>query len=138
MKYWLVKSEPETWSWDDQLAAPGATTEWDGVRNAQACNNMKAMSAGDRAFFYHSGKDRQIVGVVEIVKEAYADPTDEKSRAVMVDVKAVETLPEPITLKAIKADERLAELALVRQSRLSVMPIDAKSWKFIRRMAGLK
>ncbi len=134
MNYWLVKSEPNTWSWDDQLEAKGKRTHWDGVRNHQASNNMKAMKKGDRALFYHSGKDRQIVGIVEIVKEYYPDPTDEKGKFGMVDVKAVETLPEPVSLKDVKADERLKDIALVRQSRLSVMPIDKDSWKILCKM----
>ena len=106
MKYWLIKTEPGNWSWEDQLKAKGQRTSWDGVRNAQACNNMKAMSKGDRAFFYHSVKEKTIVGIVEIVKQAYPDPSDESGRAVMVDVKAVEAMPELVTLKQIKADER--------------------------------
>ncbi len=136
MKYWLVKSEPETWSWQDQLDAK--TTEWDGVRNAQAANNLKAMSKGDRALFYHSGKQRQVVGVVEVMREAYPDPGDEAGRFVMVDVKAVTTLPEPVSLKQIKQDAKLAHLALVRQPRLSVMPVDVAAYKRICAMGGLK
>ena len=135
-KYWLVKSEPNTWSWDDQVKK--GVEHWDGVRNHQASNNMKDMKIGDRAFFYHSVNEKQIVGIVEVVKEYYPDHTDESGRFGMVDVKAVEPMPEPVTLKQIKADERLQELPLVKQSRLSVSPVDAKSWKIICRMGGLK
>jgi len=136
MAYWLVKSEPGTWSWDDQVR--DKTTHWDGVRNYQASNNMKAMKIGDRAFFYHSVNEKRIVGIVEVVKEYYPDPSDKSGRFGMVDVKAVEPLPNPVTLADIKADERLAELGLVRQSRLSVSPVDAKSWKIICKMGGVK
>ncbi|MBI1375691.1 MAG: EVE domain-containing protein [Phycisphaera sp.] len=138
MNYWLVKSEPDVWSWSDQCKAKGRTTAWEGVRNAQACNNMKLMRKGDRAFFYHSNKDRQIVGVVEVVKEAYPDPTDETGRFVMVDLRALEALKAPVTLAEIKAAPRLSEMALVRQSRLSVMPIDPSAWKTIMKMAEMK
>ncbi|MEX0885299.1 MAG: EVE domain-containing protein [Phycisphaeraceae bacterium] len=136
MKYWLVKSEPDTWSWQDQIDAK--TTHWDGVRNHQASNNLKAMSKGDRALFYHSGKAREVVGIVEVTREYYPDPSDKSERFGMVDVKAVKALPEPVTLKAIKAEPKLAELALVRQPRLSVMPVDAAAWKRICAMGGLK
>lgn len=135
MAYWLMKSDPETWSWEDQVKA--GTAEWDGVRNYQAANNMKAMRRGDRAFFYHSGGDKLIMGVVEIVREYYPDPTDQSGRFGMVDVKPVAAAKTPMTLAAIKADKSLSHLALVRQSRLSVMPVDAKSWARICRMAGL-
>jgi predicted RNA-binding protein with PUA-like domain len=131
---WLVKSEPATWSWQQQVAA--GTTHWDGVRNAQACNFLKAMRIGDRAFFYHSGEERRIVGIVDIVREAYPDPGDPSGRFVMVDVRAVRALPRPVTLAAIKADERLHHLALVRQSRLSVMPIDPASWALLLALSG--
>lgn len=135
MAYWLVKSEPGTWSWDDQVKAK--RTHWDGVRNHQAANNLKAMAKGDRALFYHSGKDRQIVGIVEIVKTYYPDPSDESQRFGMVDVKTVAALPKPVSLVDIKADDKLNHLALVRQSRLSVMPIDDASWRRLCKMGGL-
>jgi len=135
MNYWLMKSEPGTWSWDDQLKA--GIAEWDGVRNHQAANNMKAMNNGDQAFFYHSGKGPEIVGIVEIAKEYHPDPTDESERFGMVSVKALETLPNPVSLKTIKAEERLAQLPLVRQPRLSVMPVDGESWRIIRELGGL-
>lgn len=134
MAYWLVKSEPGTWSWDDQLR--DRVTYWDGVRNYQASNNMKAMKRGDECFFYHSGKDREIVGIVKVVKEYYPDHTDKTGRFGMVDVEAVRTLDRPVTLAEIKAEPRLGEILLVRNSRLSVMPLDDASWKLILKMAG--
>lgn len=136
MKYWLVKSEPGTWSWDDQLR--DKRTHWDGVRNYQAANNMKAMQVGDLAMFYHSGKDREIVGIVKIVKPYYPDPSDKSERFGMVDVEAVATLPKPVSLSQVKEDEKLSHLALVRQSRLSVMPVDAAAWKRICKLAEYK
>ncbi len=138
MAYWLFKSEPGAWSWDDQVKSGRKGAEWDGVRNHQANNNMKAMKKGDRGFFYHSVNEKRVVGIVEVVKEWYLDPSDESGRYGMVDVAAVEAMPEPVTLAQVKADERLAELPLIKQSRLSVMPIDARSWKLICRMGGLK
>ncbi len=129
MAYWLMKSEPGTWSWDDQVR--DGVAEWDGVRNHQAANNMKAMEIGDKAFFYHSVKEKRVVGIVEIVKEYYPDPTDASGRFGMVDVKALEPMAKPVTLADIKAEPRLSELALVRQSRLSVTPIDDDAWDLI-------
>lgn len=134
MAYWLVKSEPGTWSWDQHVAA--GTAEWDGVRNAQANNNMKAMAVGDKAFFYHSGDERRILGVLEVVREAYPDPTDPKGRAVMVDFKALGPLARPVTLAEIKADGRLDHIALVRHTRLSVMPIDDDAWGVIQELGS--
>ncbi len=133
--YWLMKSEPETYAWDE-LVSEGRDY-WDGVRNHQAANNMKAMKVGDRAFFYHSGKTREIVGVVEIVKEYYPDHTDPSGRFGMVDVAAAGPLATPVSLAAIKADARLAELALVRHSRLSVMPVSAAHWRILCAMGGI-
>jgi predicted RNA-binding protein with PUA-like domain len=135
MAYWLMKSEPGTWSWDDQMR--DRVAEWDGVRNHQASNNLKAMRVGDRAFFYHSVNEKRIVGIVEVVREYYPDPSDPSGKFGMVDVKALEPLPRPVGLKDIKADPVLQELPLIRQSRLSVMPIDADSWQRICRMGGL-
>ena len=129
MAYWLVKSEPGTWSWDDQVR--DGTTFWDGVRNYQASNNLKAMKKGDRCFFYHSVNEKQIVGIVEVVKEHYPDPTDAKGRFGMVDVKAIKPMAEPVTLADIKAEPRLENLALVRQSRLSVLPVSDDEWQLI-------
>ena len=138
MKYWLMKSEPGAWSWDDQVKAGKKGAEWDGVRNYQASNNMKAMKKGDRAFFYHSVNEKCVVGIVEVVKEYYSDPSDASGRFGMVDVAAAAPMPSPVTLADIKAEERLADLPLIKQSRLSVMPIDAKSWKLICKMGGVK
>lgn len=132
MAYWLVKSEPHTWSWDDQVK--DGVTFWDGVRNYQARNNMKAMKIGDKAFFYHSGKERAIVGIVEVVKEFYPDPSDESGKFGMVDFKAVKALDTPVTLAQIKAEDSLEDIALVRQSRLSVMPIKEDEWKTILKL----
>lgn len=134
MAYWLIKTEPHTWSWKDQ--ANKGITSWDGVRNYQASNNLKAMKVGDLAFFYHSGDERQIMGIVEVIKPYYPDPSDPKGRFGMVDVKTMRSLPYPIALKDIKEDSRLQHLALVRQSRLSVMPIDEESWNTLIQMAS--
>ncbi|OJX68535.1 EVE domain-containing protein [Magnetospirillum sp. 64-120] len=135
MKYWLVKSEPGAWSWDDQVRE--AVTAWTGVRNYQASNFLKAMKVGDRCFFYHSVDEKRIVGIVEVVKEAYVDPTADDPRWVCPDLKAVCPVVTPVTLAQIKAEPRLAELPLIRQSRLSVMPIDGESWAIICAMAGV-
>lgn len=135
MAYWLLKTEPGHWSWEDQSRK--GVEHWDGVRNYQAAANLKAMRVGDRAFFYHSVNEKRIVGIVEVVREYYPDPTDASGRFGMVDVKAVEPLPRPVTLEEIKADPRLAHLALVRQSRLSVMPVDPASWDLILARGGL-
>jgi len=135
MAYWLVKSEPGTWSWDDQVKK--GVEHWDGVRNYQASNNLKAMKKGDLAFFYHSVNEKQIVGIVEVVREYYPDHTDESGRFGMVDVKAVKPVESPVTLAAIKARDDLADLALVRQSRLSVVPVNDVQWKIICEMGGI-
>ncbi len=136
MAYWLVKSEPSTYSWA-QMVKDGRTF-WSGVRNHQAANNMKAMKKGDRAFFYHSGDDKAVVGTVEIVKEYYPDNTDETGKFGMVDVKAGTALKTPVTLAAIKAEPKLKNLLLIRHSRLSVVPIDEPSWRLICTMGGSK
>lgn len=133
MAYWLMKTEPGAWSWDDQVR--NGVAEWDGVRNHQASNNMKAMRIGDRAFFYHSVNEKRIVGVVEVVKEYYPDPSDASGRFGMVDVRAVQSLNKPVTLSDIKGQASLADFALVRQSRLSVMPVTDAQWRLICRMA---
>lgn len=135
-QYWLVKSEPDSFSWDQQVA--NGVEPWTGVRNHMAKNNLKAMKKGDHAFFYHSNIGKEIVGVVEVVKEAYPDPTAEKGDWVSVDMKAVGPVAKPVTLAAIKADPALADLALVRLSRLSVVPISPAHWKHLSRMAGWK
>lgn len=132
---WLVKSEPEAFSWDQQVAV--GVEPWTGVRNAQAANNLRAMRTGDLAFFYHSNEGREIVGVVEVAREAYPDPTEETGRWACVDMRAVRPVPHPVTLAAIKADPRLQGLALIRQSRLSVVPIAAEHWAILSEMAGL-
>ena len=132
MKYWLIKTEPSTWSWDDQMQKK--TTHWDGVRNYQASNNLKAMGVGDLCFFYHSGDDRQIMGIVEVIRPYYPDLSDKTGRFGMVDVRTIKPLKTPVRLEGIKKEPRLAHLALVRQSRLSVMPIDEASWALILRM----
>ncbi|MEX0694461.1 MAG: EVE domain-containing protein [Rhodospirillales bacterium] len=136
MQYWLVKSEPESWSWADQVRV--GVEGWNGVRNYQAANNMKAMKLGDRAFFYHSVKEKSIVGIVEVVREYYPDASDPSGRFVMVDFKAVKPVPKPVSLADIKGEPRLAGLALLKQSRLSVVPIDAASWKIMSAMGGVK
>lgn len=133
--HWLVKSEPGAWSWADQVR--DQVTAWTGVRNHQAANALKAMKLGDTAFFYHSVAEKRIVGVVEVVREAYPDPTAADGRWVCVDLKAVMPVARPVTLAEIKEDPRLAELPLIRQSRLSVMPIDDQSWKILCGLAGV-
>ena len=138
MAYWLFKSEPGAWSWDNQVKKGKAGEPWDGVRNYQANNNMKAMKLGDLGFFYHSVDEKRIVGIVRVCREWRLDPKDPKATFGMVDVEAVEPVPNPVTLEDIKADERLAELPLIKQSRLSVLPIDAKSWKIICQKGGVK
>ena len=136
MRHWLLKSEPSAYSWE-QLVKDGRTT-WNGVRNFQAANNLKAMAVGDRAFFYHSNEGLAIVGIVEIVKAAYPDPGDKSGRFVMVDVKPVAPVKNPVTLAQIKAEKKLADFALVRQSRLSVVPVSAEEWRLVCGMAGVK
>lgn len=134
MAYWLLKSEPDAYSWDD-LVRDGETT-WDGVRNHQASNNLKAMQVGDEAFYYHSNIGKEVVGVVRIVKTAYPDPTDDTGRWVAVTVAPVAPVRESVTLAQMKAEPRLEELALIRQSRLSVVPVSSEHWKIILEMAG--
>jgi len=136
MQYWLFKSEPGSWSWDDQVKK--GVEHWNGVRNYQADNNMKAMKIGDKGFFYHSVKEKQIVGVVEIVKEHYPDPSDKSGRFGMVDVKTLYPVKRPVTLAEIKQEPALKDLALVRQSRLSVVPVSKAEWKVMCKMAGIK
>ena len=134
MNYWLIKSEPETWSWQQQLKKGVKGELWDGVRNYQAANFMKAMKKGDLAFFYHSGKEKAIVGITEIIKESQPDPSDESGRFVAVTVKAKTALDKAVTLSAIKTEPTLSELLLLRQSRLSVMPIPKSAWNRILQM----
>jgi len=135
MAYWLFKSEPNTWSWDDQLAKADAGEGWDGVRNHQAGNNMKAMEIGDLGFFYHSVSEKQIVGIVDVIEKWHLDPTDPTGKFGMVTVRAVTSVTAPVTLAQIKAEPRLADFALVRQSRLSVVPVTDEEWALLLSMA---
>jgi predicted RNA-binding protein with PUA-like domain len=137
MAYWLFKTEPETWSWEDQKKKGAKGEPWSGVRNFQAASNMKAMKKGDLGFFYHSGEERRIVGIVEVIGEYRPDPTDEKGRFGLVDVKAVKDVPNPVTLAEIKSDPRFRDMVLVKYSRLSVQPVTADEWKQILKMGGL-
>ncbi|MCB2128697.1 MAG: EVE domain-containing protein [Rhodobacteraceae bacterium] len=137
MAYWLFKSEPDTWSWEQQLAKGDAGEEWHGVRNYQARNNMRAMKLGDRGFFYHSNIGKEVVGVVEVCALSHPDSTTDDPRWDCVDIKAVEALRRPVSLDEIKADERLAEMVLVKNSRLSVQPVTETEWKIIRELGGL-
>ena len=133
MKYWLIKSEPSTWSWNDQVK--NKKTMWDGVRNYQARNNLKLMKKNDLCFFYHSVKEKSVVGVVKVIKESYTDPTDKSKKFVAVDVMMEKSLLNPVTLEKIKSKKTLAHILLLKQSRLSVMPIDKKSWDTIIKMS---
>jgi len=137
MAYWLFKSEPNTWSWDDQVKKGKAGEEWDGVRNYQARNFMRAMKKGDLGFFYHSVNEKRIVGIVEVVAEAHPDSTDGSGTWECVDIAAVEPVPNPVTLEDIKAAPKLADMVLVNNSRLSVQPVTDSEWKTIRKMGGL-
>ena len=133
--YWLMKSEPDVWSIDQQKKAGSKGAPWDGVRNYQAAKNLKNMNKGDLCFFYHSNIGKEIVGIVEVIRESYIDKTDKSGRFVAVTVKFKNKLPTPITLEKIKKNKDLSHLALIKQSRLSVMPIDSKSWKIINNMS---
>lgn len=137
MRYWLFKSEPSVWGWSDQVAKGDTGEEWDGVRNYQARNFMREMAVGDRGFFYHSQKEKAVVGTVEVIAEAHPDSTTDDPRWECVDIKALEAAREPVTLEMIKADPRLSEMVLVRNSRLSVQPVTAEEWRIICDMAGL-
>ena len=137
MKYWLMKSEPDVWSIKQQKKAGKKGVAWDGVRNYQAANNLKAMKMGDLCFFYHSNIGKEIVGVVEVIKEHFIDPTDKEKRFVAVQLKFKQKLEVPVTLEKIKQIKELSELALIKQSRLSVMPIDSKSWKIICKLGKI-
>ena len=137
MNYWLVKSEPDVWSIDQQAQAGAKGTMWDGVRNYQAANNLKKMSKGDLCFFYHSNIGKEIVGIVEVIKTSFIDPTDPLKRFVAVQMKFKEKLAKPITLESIKKTKELKDLSLIKQSRLSVMPINPKSWKILCKMGKL-
>ncbi|MDX2096074.1 MAG: EVE domain-containing protein [Alphaproteobacteria bacterium] len=136
MRYWLFKSEPSCWSWQQQVQAGAGGTAWSGVRNHLAKQNMMAMKSGDRGFFYHSNVGKEIVGIVEVIRDYYPDPTDATARFVMVDVKAVAPLPRPVTLAQVKATPALAKMSLVTSMRLSVQPVTAAEWTLICRMGG--
>ena len=135
--YWLLKSEPDVWSIDQQKKAGSKGAPWDGVRNYQAAKNLKTMKKGDQCFFYHSNIGKEIVGIVEVVEEAYIDKTDQSGRFVAVTVKFIKKLEKPITLENIKKIKELRHLSLIKQSRLSVMPIDSKSWKILNKMGNI-
>ena len=137
MAHWLLKSEPATWSWQQQVAAGPKGTCWNGVRNHQAKQNLIAMKVGDQGFFYHSGDGKAVVGIVEVVRDYYPDHTDESGRFGMVDVRAVKPLPSAVTLEAIKAEPKLRAMVLVNKSRLSVQPVTEAEWRLICRMGGL-
>ena len=137
MNYWLLKSEPDVWSIDQQIKAGAKGADWDGVRNYQAANNLRKMNKGDLCFFYHSNVGKEIVGIVEIIKTAFSDPTDKTAKFVAVKVKFKKKLKTPVSLENIKKNKELKDLSLIRQSRLSVMPIDTKSWKIILKMGSI-
>ena len=134
MQYWLVKSEPDVWSIDQQKKAGNKGAPWDGVRNYQAAKNLKSMKRGDQCFFYHSNIGKEIVGIVEVIKENYTDKTDQSGQFVAVTVKFLRKLGKSVTLAEIKKNKQLGHLSLIKQSRLSVMPIDSKSWKILNNM----
>ena len=137
MNYWLLKSEPNVWSIDQQLKVGAKGADWDGVRNYQAANNLKKMKKGDLCFFYHSNIGKEIVGIVEVIKTAFIDPTDKEKRFVAVKVKYKSKLKTPVSLEKIKKNKDLKDIALIKQSRLSVMPIDTKCWKIILKMGSI-
>ena len=137
MQYWLLKSEPDVWSIDQQKKAGKKGAPWDGVRNYQAANNLKKMKKGDLCFFYHSNIGKEIVGIVEVIKTAFIDPTDREKRFVAVKVKYKSKLKTPVSLENIKKNKDLKDIALIKQSRLSVMPIDTKCWKIILKMSSI-
>ena len=137
MRYWLLKSEPDVWSVDQQIKAGSKGANWDGVRNYQAANNLKSMKKGDLCFSYHSNIGKEIVGIVEVIKTAFIDPTDKKKKFVAVKVRFKSKLQTPVTLENIKKNKDLSHLAIIKQSRLSVMPVDYKSWKIINNMSKI-
>jgi predicted RNA-binding protein with PUA-like domain len=137
MSYWLLKSEPEVWSIDQQINAGSKGADWDGVRNYQACNNLRKMKKGDLCFFYHSNIGKEIVGIVEVIKTAFIDPTDQKKKFVAVKVKFKNKLKNPVSLENIRKIKVLQDLPLIKQNRLSVMPIDTKSWKIILKIGSI-
>ena len=137
MRYWLFKSEPSTWSWENQVANGDAGEEWDGVRNYQARNFMREMKVGDRGFFYHSQKEKSVVGIVEVSAEIHPDSTTDDPRWECVDIRAVKSVKQPVTLAMCKADERLADMVLVNNTRLSVQPVTEAEWRIVCEMAGV-
>ena len=137
MNYWLLKSEPNVWSIDQQLKVGAKGADWDGVRNYQAANNLKKMKKGDLCFFYHSNIGKEIVGIVEVIKTAFIDPTEKEKRFVAIKVKYKSKLKTPVSLENIKKNKDLKDIALIKQSRLSVMPIDTKCWKIILKMSSI-
>jgi predicted RNA-binding protein with PUA-like domain len=138
MRYWLFKSEPSSWGWDDQVARGDAGQAWDGVRNYQARNAMREMRVGDRGFFYHSQSEKAVVGVVEVIAEVHPDPSTDDPRWECVDIRAVAPMSEPVTLDAIKREPRLAQMVLVKNSRLSVQPVSDEEWRVICAMGGYR
>ena len=138
MAYWLFKSELSTWSWDQQVAKGYAGEEWDGVRNYQARNNMREMKTGDLGFFYHSQSEKAVVGIVEVIAEAHPDSTTDDSRWECVDISAVRPMPDPVTLETCKADERLKDMVLVNNTRLSVQPVSEDEWRIICDLGGIR
>ena len=138
MAYWLVKTEPEEFSWETQVERGAKGEPWSGVRNFTARRHMKEMKKGDLAFFYHTGEEKQVVGIVEVIREAYPDTTDPKGVFVAVDVKAIKPFPKPVTLAAVKAEPRLKDMALTKYARLSVQPVTAEEWRIVCAMGGLK
>ena len=137
MQYWLIKSEPDVWSIDQQIKIGSKGTNWDGVRNYQAANNLKKIKKGDLCFFYHSNIGKEIVGIVEVIKSAFTDPTDEKKKFVAIKVRFKKMLKKAVSLENIKKNKTLKHLSLIKQSRLSVMPIDSKSWKILNKMSNI-
>ena len=137
MRYWLLKSEPDVWSIDQQKKAGSKGAPWDGVRNYQAAKNLKTMKKGDQCFFYHSNIGKEIVGIVEVIKEHYLDKTDQSGRFVAVTVRFLDKLKKPVTLEEIKKNKQLSHLSLIKQSRLSVMSVDSKSWKILNKMSKI-
>ena len=137
MNYWLIKSEPDVWSIDQQIKSGEKGSMWDGVRNYQAANNLRKMKKGDLCFFYHSNVSKEIVGIVKVIRESYLDPTDKSKKFVAVQVRFEKKLSQPVTLENIKKTKELKDLPLIKQSRLSVMPIDTKYWKIILNMSKI-
>lgn len=138
MAYWLFKTEPETFSWDQQKKKGAKGEPWSGVRNYAAAKHMKAMKKGDLGFFYHTGEEKQIVGIIKVIAEYKPDPTDETGKFGLVDVQAVKDVPKPVTLAQVKADSKLKDMVLVREARLSVQPVSEAQWKYICKLGGVK